>query len=432
MARLRKRDRKKNPHPKGRIGRRHRLLLKRLSGASGTVRRTRRGECMAKRLDRDWSFLDYQGQEILKRRKKNPLTRAEVAKVLRAARRWATHARWAGSIGDVRERHHALGYGRGALDSLLGVASDYGKRRWWTYRARGAAAGRRGKGVTRFYRDAIGARKNPCRRRKKNPLTRAESARLIWWSRWLRTAARTMRGKPGVTVKDIAFQRGEAHEAARIARAYGKAGRLRPDAKKLRATIRKSIKKKNPLLQVVGLPARLALGNPFDPATLAMYAAGGVGAGLAREAAEAIFKRNPRHVSATRGQRIKSAQIVPFSVARRLVGSADYARAAKGFRSFHGLSPLHAVRVRLDDGSRKFTRRAVFEVGEAPSIEYRTRRHSRKHADKSGRRILWTHKFSRKKPVWVHDPKSGITSLLGSAHRIGKQKGHGNLSWFLR
>ena len=143
---------------------------------------------------------------------------------------------------------------------------------------------------------------------------------------------------------------------------------------------------------------------------------------------------HPSRSRPRRGQRIKHSQIIPFSAARRLVGAANYARAAAGFRAFHGLAPLHAVRVRIDDGSRKLTRRAVYEMGEAASLEYQPRGHSKKHADKSGRRITWTHKLGEKggtKPVWVHDPKSGVTSLVGGTYRIGKQKGHGNLSWVL-
>ena len=56
-----------------------------------------------------------------------------------------------------------------------------------------------------------------------------------------------MRGKPGVTVKDVAFQRGEAHEAARIARLYGKAGRLKVGVKKWRTSVRRSIRERTPL-----------------------------------------------------------------------------------------------------------------------------------------------------------------------------------------
>ena len=142
------------------------------------------------------------------------------------------------------------------------------------------------------------------------------------------------------------------------------------------------------------------------------------------------LKRNPGRA----GQRVLSAKIVPFGEAARLVGSRDAAIAAAGYRGFHGREPLHAIRVRIDDGSSRLTRRAVFEVGNAPSLEYVTRDHSEKARDRGGKRILWRHKMGElggRKPTIVHDPKSGVTSFVGGTYRIGRAEGGDEKTWYL-
>jgi hypothetical protein len=115
-------------------------------------------------------------------------------------------------------------------------------------------------------------------------------------------------------------------------------------------------------------------------------------------------------------------------------GGGAGARADAGYRGFHGRDPLHAIRVRIDDGSRALTRRAVFEVGNAPALEYVTRAHSNKARDKGGKPIIWRHKMGElggKQPTIVHDPKSGVTSFVGGTYRIGQARGSGPLSWYL-
>lgn len=123
------------------------------------------------------------------------------------------------------------------------------------------------------------------------------------------------------------------------------------------------------------------------------------------------------------GQRIKVLGFASLAQARTYPG---FAAALALHRRFHGRAPTHLTRVRLEDGSKHVTRRALVLVGEAPAIEYRTWRHanSSKSHTRDGRRIVWRHKLGEQggKPAyWVHDPVSGVTSLLGGTYRIAGQ-----------
>lgn len=120
------------------------------------------------------------------------------------------------------------------------------------------------------------------------------------------------------------------------------------------------------------------------------------------------------------GQRISRVAFVDQKEAATYPG---FAKALALHRSFHGRAPTHFTRVRVEDGSPAVTKRAVVLIGEAPAIEYRTWRYqnSAKSHTKTGQRIVWRHKLGEQggKPAyWVHDPVSGITSLLGGTYRV--------------
>lgn len=120
------------------------------------------------------------------------------------------------------------------------------------------------------------------------------------------------------------------------------------------------------------------------------------------------------------GQKITVGGFVSKAVASTYPG---FARALELHRKFHGREPVHFTRVRLEDGQPHVTRKAVVMIGEAPAIEYRTWRHadSKKSYTRDGRRITWRHKMGEdggRPAYYVHDPLSGVTSLLGGTYRI--------------
>jgi hypothetical protein len=167
-----------------------------------------------------------------------------------------------------------------------------------------------------------------------------------------------------------------------------------------RKTRRRYARARNPLLQVV-LPNRRRRSRRNPPAYIRGYAG-----------------RNGAKVRG--GQRISRVAFVDHREAATYPG---FAKALALHRSFHGRAPTHFTRVRVEDGSPTVTRRAVVLIGEAPAIEYRTWRYqnSAKSHTPSGQRIVWRHKLGEQggKPAyWVHDPVSGITSLLGGTYRV--------------
>lgn len=120
------------------------------------------------------------------------------------------------------------------------------------------------------------------------------------------------------------------------------------------------------------------------------------------------------------GQRISRVGFVSASEARTYPG---FAKALALHRSFHGRAPTHFTRLRIEDGQQHVDRKAVVLIGEAPAIEYRTWRYqnSAKSHTKDGRRIVWRHKLGERggKPAyWVHDPVSGVTSLVGGTYKV--------------
>lgn len=120
------------------------------------------------------------------------------------------------------------------------------------------------------------------------------------------------------------------------------------------------------------------------------------------------------------GQNLTNPRFVSASYARTFPG---FAKALSGFKRFHGYAPSHFTVTRIKTSGPANTRRAVFMVGEAPAIEYRTWRYakSKKSHTKDGRRILWRHKMGElggKVPYWVHDPVSGVTSALGGTYKV--------------
>lgn len=138
-----------------------------------------------------------------------------------------------------------------------------------------------------------------------------------------------------------------------------------------------------------------------------------VGRKLRTVSERAVIRSNPT------GQRLSDVKILPWSEARRAPG---FAAALRGYRRFHGAGPVHATRVRVADGSRAVTRRTVFAVGEAPSVEYQTWKHQRSNkAGKPGETIVWRHKMGErggKRPLLVHDPRTRITSFLGGTYGV--------------
>ena len=90
--------------------------------------------------------------------------------------------------------------------------------------------------------------------------------------------------------------------ALAVKRGHVSPRRVGADARRLARTVPEDVLReiaraesyhRNPVLQVIGLPARYA-GNPFSLASLAASAGGGVGAGLGFHAVNALLKRNGR------------------------------------------------------------------------------------------------------------------------------------------
>lgn len=140
------------------------------------------------------------------------------------------------------------------------------------------------------------------------------------------------------------------------------------------------------------------------------------------------FERNPvvRGYAGRGGSRVRGGQRlsgVRFASPAEARAYPGFAKALATFKAFHGRAPTHFTKVRLEDGDKHVSRRAVVMVGEAPAIEYRTWRYanSSKSHTKDGRRITWRHKMGElggKPAYYVHDPVSGVTSLLGGTYRV--------------
>lgn len=189
-------------------------------------------------------------------------------------------------------------------------------------------------------------------------------------------------------------------------------------------------KKRNPLLQVV-LPNRRGRkrngGTGNCPHCGAKYTMKRHVCPVVRKRSngrKATRQRNPlitgRNPRARGEQRLTVGGFVSKKVA---AGYPGFAAALELHRKFHGREPVHFTRVRLEDGQPHVTRKAVVMIGEAPAIEYRTWRHadSKKSHTRDGRRITWRHKMGEdggKPAYYVHDPLSGVTSLLGGTYRI--------------
>lgn len=168
------------------------------------------------------------------------------------------------------------------------------------------------------------------------------------------------------------------------------------DAMRYEDKLRGFAPRTNPLLQVV-MPNRRKRRNP---------------------AIRGYAGRNGSRVRG--GQRISRVGFVSPTEARTYPG---FAKALETYRKFHGRAPTHFTRVRLEDGDKHVSRRAVVMIGEAPAIEYRTWRYanSTKSHTKDGRRITWRHKMGElggKPAYYVHDPVSGVTSLLGGTYKV--------------
>lgn len=138
--------------------------------------------------------------------------------------------------------------------------------------------------------------------------------------------------------------------------------------------------------------------------------------------------RNPavRGYAARGGSRVKGDQRLTVKGFASLAEARNYpgfAAALALHKKFHGRAPVHLTKVRIEDGQPHTTRKAVVMIGEAPAIEYRTWRNANsvKSHTKDGRRIVWRHKMGEhggKPAYYVHDPASGVTSLLGGTYRV--------------
>ena len=110
---------------------------------------------------------------------------------------------------------------------------------------------------------------------------------------------------------------------------------------------------------------------------------------------------------------------IPWAIARKAPGFAENMAA---FKRFHKAQPRHATIVRIADGSKKVTRRVVFAMGQAPEASYQTLAGMKSNkASKNGRTITWIHKLGEgggRKPLLVHDAKSGVSSFIGGTYRV--------------
>lgn len=120
-------------------------------------------------------------------------------------------------------------------------------------------------------------------------------------------------------------------------------------------------------------------------------------------------------------QRLSGATIIDSQ--RALCLRDEECRAAlAASRRFHGAEPVHLTRVRQADGKPGLTIRYGFVVGEAPEVAYQAWKHARSNKrGKNGRKITWVHKFGEgggKRPLLVHEPRTGTTSYLGGSYRV--------------
>ena len=170
----------------------------------------------------------------------------------------------------------------------------------------------------------------------------------------------------------------------------------------------------NPVLQAI-LPA------------IAQGAATGLGFAAANRLVGAA---NPRRSNGRHGverttrarrpsQRLSGAKIVPEAQYMHIPEVRDALRA---HQEFHGHNPIHLTRVRVADGSAKVTRRYGFVIGEAPEVAYNVWKHAKSNKrGQKGKKLIWVHKFGEgggKRPLLIHEPKTGLTSYLGGSYRV--------------
>jgi hypothetical protein len=200
-----------------------------------------------------------------------------------------------------------------------------------------------------------------------------------------------------------------------VAAKYGR-GRSRAGASR-RATklLGRASRLRNPVLQAI-LPAVLA----GSASAVGMRLMDGVLNPRRGRNGRHGVERAPRHLIRP-AQRLSGAKIIDRERASCLA-NADCRGAFDGYRRFHEADPVHLTRVNVADGSRKVTVRHVFAVGEAPEVSYQTWKHQRSNKrGKGGKKLVWVHKFGEgggKRPLLVHDPKSGLTSYLGGSYRV--------------
>lgn len=158
--------------------------------------------------------------------------------------------------------------------------------------------------------------------------------------------------------------------------------------------------------------------NPIAP--FISGAAAGLGMALgARLAGGALRnprkRRNPRgRGGAVRGQRLSGTKILPWAEAAR---DPEVKRAIMGHKRFHASEPIHVTRTVVADGSRRVERRVGYVVGECPEVTYKPAWFQK--SNKQG--ATWVHKMGEKggkKPLWVFEPKTGIMSLVGGTYKL--------------
>lgn len=194
------------------------------------------------------------------------------------------------------------------------------------------------------------------------------------------------------------------------------ATRVRVAASVLRAmrSRRKGRRLHNPVLQAI-LPA------------IAQGAATGLGFAAANRLVGAA---NPRRSNGRHGverttrsrrpsQRLSGAKIIPEA---QYMHIPEVREALRAHQEFHGHNPIHLTRVRVADGSSKVTRRYGFVIGEAPEVAYNVWKHAKSNKrGQKGKKLIWVHKFGEgggKRPLLIHEPKTGLTSYLGGSYRV--------------